>query len=151
MEPTSVTAFSINARERAIHAVIIGLIRHFSKDSLRTKADTESSPQEFRELAAIVSKIILDRCTIIDENEVTHTEKLIQKRISFWQNKFDDYGDAFNSQIKKDSNIFPLMYSNSTEFRESVLGNSLSTPTSMRGVDTESSIKIHSKNIQDVE
>lgn len=151
VEPTSVTPFSINARERAIHAVIIGLIRHFSKDSLRTKADTEGSPQEFRKLAGIVSKIILDRCTIIDENEVTHTEKLIQKRISFWQNEFDDYGDAFNSQIKKDSNVFPLMYSNSTEFRESVLGNSLSTPTSMRGVDTESSIKIHSKNIQDVE
>ncbi len=145
VEPTSVTPFSVNAREKALHAVIIGLVRQFSGGSLRDNPVTTDSA-EFEGLIDAVKKIILKRCAIVDSGELNNTEALFDRRIKFWKKGFQHYGDAGNFQILKDETYVPLLYSNSAEVREEIVSEqrSLATPTSMRGVDTESVISIYS-------
>ena len=95
---------------------------------------------------AAVKKIIIKRCSIVDSGELKNTEALFDRRIRFWKKGFQHYGDAGNFQILKSEGYIPLLYSSSAEIREEIVSEnrSLSTPTSMRGVDTESSITIYS-------
>jgi len=145
VEPTSVTPFSMNARERVLHAIVIGMVRHFSKDTLREKAGIHGV--EFDELTSKVKNILLTRCENVDHNEAENTGKLIDKRIMFWKKGFDHYGDAGNYQILQTDGFVPLMYANSAEVREYIINEqrSLATPTSMRGVDTESVVSIYNE------
>jgi hypothetical protein len=140
VEPTSVTPFSINVRERALHAVIIGLMRHFSHDKLYKNPGTNNS--EFGSLKEVIKCIILERCRQVNPDELEKTKKLVKQRLYFWEKMgFQHYGDAGNYKIRQDDGYFPLMYANSSEVRSDIKDNSLATPTSMRGVDTESKIK----------
>ena len=144
VEPTSVTPFSISVRERALHAIVIGMVRHFSKDNLRGSAGIHGV--EFDDLTFKIKKILLERCGVVDLNEVENTGKLIDKIIMFWKRGFDYYGDAGNYRILQNDDFVPLMYANSSEVREDIVNEqrSLATPTSMRGVDTESVVSIYS-------
>lgn len=144
VEPTSVTPFSINARQKGLHAIFIGLLRHFSA------GDLSHSPilsNEFDELQPLITKIIMDRCQIIDTAEVANTNGLLSKRIKSWRAEApDNYGDAGNYGILKNDGYFPLMYASSAEVKQEVKERAvpIATPTSMRGVDTESVISIYS-------
>ena len=144
VEPTSVTPFSINSRERGLHAILIGMVRHFSSGTLR---DNPTITAEFDEIVEVIKKIIIERCKTIDEEEVDNTIKLLNKRIKFWKDRgFQSYGDAGNYKILKDDSYFPLMYASSAEVRDEIIrhNRSIPTPTSMRGVDTESVLSIYS-------
>ena len=149
VEPTSVTPFSINARQKGLHAIFIALIRHFSSGTLT------QSPlicNEFHELTSIFEQIIKERCKTIDPDEESNTMKLLSKRIESWKNGgAEDYGDAANYRILKEDGFYPLMYASSAEIREEVKNRQtpFATTTSMRGVDTESVISINSNYSQD--
>jgi len=146
VEPTSVTPFSINARERGLHAILIGLVRHFSSGLLKNYPITKND--EFEVNVRIISELLIARCQEIDPDEVTNTRELIAKIIRFWKKGFQNYGDAGNYGILNNEGYFPLMYSNSAEVKDEIVldKRSLSTPTSMRGVDTESMLSIYSNN-----
>ena len=149
VEPTSVTPFSINARQRGLHAVLIGLIRHFSADTL---IKTPHISVEFNELTPIIEKLIKERCDTIDKEEVTNTMILLKKRINSWVNGgAQNYGDAGNSGILKDDNFYPLMYASSAEVKVGVKlrPTPFATSTSMRGVDTESVLSTYINNDED--
>lgn len=149
VEPTSVTPFSINARQKGLHAVLIGLVRHFSSGTLTVSPNITP---EFHELAETIREIIRERCDIIDSEELDNTMKLLSKRIESWKNSgAQDYGDAANFKILKDEGYYPLMYSNSAEVREEIKFRQtpFATSTSMRGVDTESVLSINSNYNQD--
>ena len=149
VEPTSVTPFSINARQKGLHAILIALIRHFSSGTL---TDTPIISDEFYELTTIIKHIIKDRCENIDSEEVNNTMKLLSKRIESWENGgAQEYGDAANSKILANEGFFPLMYASSIEVRPEVRNRQtpFATSTSMRGVDTESVLSINSNNLQD--
>lgn len=148
VEPTSVTPFSVNARERGLHAILIGMVRHFSSGEIK---DSPIINNEFEDLISIVSDIIKTRCETVDKNELNNTERLIDSRIEFWRKGFQHYGDGANYGILKNDGFYPLMYSSSAEVKEDVIINnrSLPTPTSMRGVDTESVLSIYSNSNQD--
>lgn len=142
VEPTSVTPFSINVRERALHAVLIGLIRHFSSDPKGLLTNPGTKRDEFRNLKDIVRNLIIQRCNIVNPEELESTKALTDKRIYKWENTgYQSYGDAGNYAIKY-NDIHPLMYASSAEVRRDVSENSMATPTSMRGVDSESQIEI---------
>lgn len=149
VEPTSVTPFSINARQRGLHAVLIALIRHFSSDTLF------SSPQvtkEFDDLTSIFTKLLLERCNIVDEEEESNTKKLLSKIVTNWKlGGAENYGDAGNYAIMRQDDYYPLMYATSAEVRDEVRSRqtSFATMTSMRGVDTESVLSIYSNNTFD--
>ena len=151
VEPTSVTPFSINAREKALHAILVGLVRHFSQSDLRNNPIIDNP--EFDELTQVIKTLIIKRCQVVDIDETKNTETLIDKRIKFWKKGFQHYGDAGNFSILMNEDFVPLLYSNSAEVRQDIINEnrSLATPTSMRGVDTESVINIYSNNENDGE
>ncbi len=142
VEPTSVTPFSINVRERALHAVLIGLMRHFSFDNEGLLKHPYTDNDEFNELKSIVTNILIQRCSTVNPNELESTKALCIKRLFKWENTgFQEYGDAGNYKIKY-SDIHPLMYASSAEVKREISEKSLATPTSLRGVDSESQIEI---------
>ena len=146
VEPTSVTPFSINARQKGLHAIFIALIRHFSHGEL---SNYPIITDEFDQLSPIIEKLIVDRCLLVDSDEEYNTIELLSKRVSAWRQRApQNYGDAGNFTILKDDEFYPLMYSSSAEVRENVKGlpTPIPTPTSMRGVDTESVVDIYSEN-----
>ncbi|SHI46721.1 helicase-related protein [Pseudozobellia thermophila] len=143
VEPTSVTPFSINARERVLHAVIIGLVRSFSEGHFTRNPDISNNEAEFKSLTDWVREVIKSRCGIIDPSEVQNTMALFDKRIAFWKNGFQEYGDPGNYGILN-KNWVPLMYAIGNEVTEDIRNGGLSLPslTSMRGVDEEGRIGI---------
>lgn len=143
VEPTSVTPFSISARERVLHAVIIGLVRNFSAGNFTRNPDISNNEGEFENLTDWVREVIKSRCGIVDPSEVQNTLALFDKRIAFWKNGFQEYGDAGNYGILNKDWI-PLMYARGNEVTEDIRNGGLSLPslTSMRGVDEEGRIGI---------
>ena len=143
VEPTSVTPFSISVRERALHSVIIGLVRNFSEGHFTQSPDISNNQHEFNSLIDWVRSVIEYRCGIVDPSELENTMALFDRRVAFWRNGFQNYGDAGNQGILK-KNWVPLMYSRGSEVTEDIRTRDLSLPsqTSMRGVDEEGRIGI---------
>ena len=142
VEPTSVTPFSINARQKGLHAIFIALMRHFSVGEL---SHSPALSDEFDELEPIMCKIIIDRCRMIDNDEENNTRMLFSKKIQSWRAEGpDNYGDAANYGILQNEGYFPLMYASSAEVRQEAKERAVpfATSTSMRGVDTESVVRV---------
>ncbi len=147
VEPTSVTPFSINSRERALHSVIIGLVRHFSDDHFINSPDISNNEEEFENLITWIKKLVGERCMLIDPSEYKNTMDLFDRRVGFWKFGFQNYGDAMNKGILSQGWI-PLMYSRNSEVTEEIREGILSLPslTSMRGVDEEGKMDILNEN-----
>ena len=127
VEPTSVTPFSAPARERALHAILIGLIRLYSTDQ------STNSPRPFpnNEVIERVTQIIYDRVNLIDEEEYEKTLELVEEKLEYWKNELPMIYGAFG-QITD----IPLMYPAGTNPPEDIKARAWSTPTSMRNVDS---------------
>lgn len=150
VEPTSVTPFSINARQRGLHAIWIALLRHFAAGEL---SHSPVLSDEFNELDPIIRKLITDRCEIIDPDEVKNTILLITSRHKAWCAEGpDNYGDAANRGILLNESYYPLLYASSAEVRQEAKERAVpfATSTSMRGVDTESVVRVFTEiNVED--
>ena len=127
VEPTSVTPFSAPARERALHAILIGLIRFYSTDQ------SISAPRPFPKMDLIerVTQIIYDRVNLIDAEEYEKTMELIEEKLEYWKNELPLIYGSFG-QITD----IPLMYPAGTNPSEDIKNRAWSTPTSMRNVDS---------------
>lgn len=126
VEPTSVTPYSSQLRERALHAIIFGLLR------LRRGSELNQDPPKLPSLEEIdeIKDIIAERIKVIDADELDKTLDHIDSIIEKWEiqepGKYQDFtaGD-----------ILPLMFPAGT-MRNSAWGKrGFSTPTSMRNVD----------------
>ncbi|WP_264511640.1 helicase-related protein [Flavobacterium sp. N1719] len=127
VEPTSVTPFSAPARERALHAILIGLIRYYSTD----QSSTSPRPFPNKELVDRVTQIIYDRVNLIDEEEYDKTYELIEEKLEYWKNELPLIYGSFGQMIN-----IPLMYPAGTNPSEDIKERAWSTPTSMRNVDS---------------
>jgi len=127
VEPTSVTPFSAPARERGLHAILVGLIRFYSTDQ------SSSTPRPFpqKEIIERVTQIIFDRVHLIDDEEYEKTLELIEEKLDYWKNELPLVYGSFGQQ----TNI-PLMYPAGTNPSEDIKARAWSTPTSMRNVDS---------------
>lgn len=127
VEPTSVTPFSAPARERGLHAILVGLIRFYSTDQ------SASAPRPFpqKEIIERVTQIIFDRVHLIDDEEYDKTLELIEEKLEYWKNELPLVYGSFGQQ----TNI-PLMYPAGTNPSEDIKARAWSTPTSMRNVDS---------------
>lgn len=127
VEPTSVTPFSAPARERGLHAILVGLIRFYSTDQ------SSNTPRPFpqKEIIERVTKIIFDRVHLIDDEEYEKTLELIEEKLDYWKNELPPVYGSFGQQ----TNI-PLMYPAGTNPSEDIKARAWSTPTSMRNVDS---------------
>jgi len=136
VEPTSVTPFSAPARERALHAILVGLIRFYSTDQSTEK------PRPFpnKDVIERVTQIIYDRVNLIDAEEYDSTLKLLEEKIIEWQLELPiEYGGFGNQQNSV------LMYPAGTSISENLKG-AWSTPTSMRNVDSSCEAYIMSRD-----
>jgi len=125
VEPSSVTPFSLPARERALHALLVGLIRAYSKDN-------KKSPRPFppSDIIEKVKKIIMDRVKLIDEEEYENTVTMIEEKLVFWKNELPTEYGGFGTQQNQ-----PLMYPAGTSQPDEIKSRAWPTPTSMRNVD----------------
>ena len=133
VEPTSVTPFSAPARERALHAILVGLIRFYSSETNR------KCPKPFPvpEIINKVKQIILDRVNLIDDSEYNKTLELIEKKLNYWKNELPlEYG-SFGRNIN-----IPLMYPAGSNPSEDIKERAWSTPTSMRSTDLTCDAKV---------
>jgi hypothetical protein len=125
VEPTSVTPFSSPARQRALHAILVGLIRFYSEPNR-----DRPTPIPTAEVFDTVCKLIKKRVTEIDGEEVDATMLMLADRISKWKN----YSPIIYGSFSPGDSL-PLMYPAGTSPSEQIRLRAWSTPTSMRNVD----------------
>ena len=125
VEPTSVTPFSAPARERALHSVLIGLIRYYSEQN-------RDVPRPFPDEDIIdkVTQIIFNRVQLIDEEELEKTYILIEEKLKYWKNELPFIYGTFGQNTD-----IPLIYPAGSNPAEDIKQRAWPTPTSMRNVD----------------
>nr|WP_255724709.1 helicase-related protein [Shimazuella soli] len=127
VEPTSVTPYSSPVRERALHALLVGLLRYLGDEQLAHKP----YPYPKQELIEYCKNIILQRVDHVDESELDDTERMLNYYIQDWDSFQPlNYGNAsgLNQEI-------PLIYPYGVAIDEDWKDRSWPTPTSMRSVD----------------
>ena len=131
VEPTSVTPFSAPVRERALHAIIIGMMR--LEHGEQFNANPPKLPQA--EVIEHVKAVIENRVKDIDPEELTVTLKRMEYVLQNWE---DWNPQRWTPQINYDysmGNAVPLIYSSSNRPNAAWNGRGMKTPTSMRSVD----------------
>jgi hypothetical protein len=128
VEPTSITPFSDQVRERALHAQIIALAKYFGS---RNAVDI---PNE--EIKGKIKNIILEKVKATDENELLSTESKIDEVFQQWEDyaQLTDWG-GMAGRIKL--NEFYLMFPYGKKPPEHMKSYTFRTLTSMRNVDSE--------------
>lgn len=127
VEPTSVTPFALPVRERALHALVVALVRLWGNESVRRSPDP--APNE-----ALVSRIrstILERIRFVDEHEVTAAGNSIDAFVEEWRRVPPTrYGSFGQPQLD-----VPLMYPAGSQQLPDWDDRAWATPSSMRNVD----------------
>ena len=127
VEPTSVTPFSAPVRERALHALLVGLVRYLGSDQNRELPQ----PLPTEDLLNNIRDIIRKRVDNIDSAEMQGTLELLEERIDEWSRRFPPrYASTYQQ-----TGELPLMYWAGTSPPEDWELKSWPTPTSLRTVD----------------
>jgi hypothetical protein len=140
VEPTTVTPFSGPARDRALHAVLVALIRHLSHFNKDTEASKAIKLIQANILKEIKNKII-ERAKCIDERESVQVTKDIETIIKDWSEEADEHGDnlrfgALGQREHIGKNKINLLFPSEDDV------GIWRTLTSMRDVDAECIIRI---------
>lgn len=128
VEPTSVTPFARPLRERALHAIFVGLHRYFVDVSYRDDARREPNETEYNKII----ETLINRATGIDPDEVNDIKKQAKK---LWQDWKSWKPQKYHSFILEET--APLIFPLGTIEPPSWEGIGWATPTSMRNVDRE--------------
>ncbi|GJL75949.1 helicase-related protein [Nitrosomonas sp.] len=128
VEPTSVTPFSVPVRDRALHALIITLVRYWGTDQNRKHPDHPIDD----ELKNRINSLIAERVKEIDQDELATTLKQVDEIWQRWETLHaPKYGNIFG-----DRNDDELMLPSSHNQFEDSNRRPFATPTSMRNVDS---------------
>ena len=135
VEPTSVTPFSPPLRERALHAIIIGIIRLEADESFNS--DPPKYPSE--EVITRIKNIIRERVESIDPGETEYCLRHFDDILVNW--------DTWGPQLRKyhdfsGGEALPLMYPFGSLRNVNWGSRSFPTPTSMRSVDASCEVKV---------
>jgi len=134
VEPTSVTPFSAPVRERALHAVLVGLVRYLGTD----QNSTSPQPLPAKTLFDNIRNIIRGRVSNVDPQELHSTLRLLEERIGEWSRRLPPKYSEFYHQ----GGELPLMYPAGISPPEEWDLKSWPTPTSMRTVDVSCDAKV---------
>ena len=127
VEPTSVTPFSAPLRERALHALIIGIIRLEGDNTINN--DPPRLPS--RHTIDHIKEIITQRISAIDHEELEETLQHIETIMEDW-----DLWEPQKYQDFSNGEELPLMFPAGSKRNEAWGENrGFPTPTSMRSVD----------------
>lgn len=128
VEPTSLTPFSIRVRDRALHALVVTLVRFCGGSDLRKKPNNPIPD----DLKKYIREVILDRVSRIDPDEVPKTADRLEQLFSEWTRlnppKYGGFGIP-------DSEV-PLMHPAGQHRHREWHAEPWATQTSMRNVDS---------------
>ena len=139
VEPTSITPFSEQARERGLHAVFISMVRHLL--NLRNDDDANYFNDKIENLD-VIKQYILKRAQESDNTELQdiakETEKELNLIIEKWSNKVKSSIDGDKVCYKSDKYnknlLIPFLKNNES--------NAFPTMQSLRNVDSEAKVEI---------
>ncbi|MFD1403000.1 hypothetical protein [Robinsoniella peoriensis] len=131
VEPTSVTPFSAPVRDRALHAIIIGMLRLESDLDYNNSRPKLPSPADIKR----IEQIIKDRVEGIDPDELDASLARMKWVLEHWE----DHNPAcwepkYNRDLSYTSDA-PLMYHAGNHKNDAWGACGIETPTSMRNVD----------------
>lgn len=135
VEPTSVTPFSSPVRERAIHALLVGM--------LRLKADkkyNEAAPYIPQDnIVLYARKIIEERVGKVELEELQDSMRSITRFLENWEDWHPRLWEG--KKLPPDFEVYteevPLMYAAGTDRHNAWGKRGKETPMSMRNVDAE--------------
>lgn len=130
VEPTSVTPFAPPVRERALHALLVILVRYLG--SAENSAHPEPMPADT--ILDEARRILMTRVNGVDAAESGATADMLEELIVHWEGVLPPiYGRAGGPPPDE----LPLMYPAGSEPPKDWNGKSWKTPMSMRDVDAE--------------
>jgi len=135
VEPTSVTPFSPPLRERALHAIIIGIVRLEADEFFNS--DPPKHPSE--EIIKKIKNVVRKRVDSIDPGETEYCLKHVDDILANWElwgpelARYHDYnGEA----------SLPLMHPAGSNKNPNWRGRAFPTPMSMRNVDVSCEVEV---------
>lgn len=131
VEPTSVTPFSAPVRERALHAIMVGMMRLESDD--RFNEDPPRFPDDG--LIDKVRSVIENRVDDIDSEELDATLNRMEYILQCWEDWNPRKWEPAKNPDWSYADPVPLMYSAGSHPNEAWGSRGIETPTSMRSVD----------------
>ena len=135
VEPTSVTPFSGPARDRALHAVLVSLVRHLL-DDLSADNQAGSFRCDHQGLQRIIEAITeRAKCVMPEEAESTAAE--LARLISVWSDIAETRKSLTYSNQRRQHLLYPAHKDRGGFWR---------TMQSMRNVDVPSNIKVLDEN-----
>ena len=141
VEPTSVTSYSIRVREKALHAIMYGMVRHYSLECRHRPGAVEN------DLCVYIKQLIIDRARIVLENDKAALTEMDawMERLFHDMSNLRHYGDMGNGTLR-DGDRWELtammVASDPKAIREADRTYCLSTPNTMRSVDQSANIGI---------
>jgi hypothetical protein len=134
VDSTTVTPFSPRARDRAVHAVVVGLARMLFPEFREN--DGASAIIEHRALLDSVIQIVSDRVTRVAKDEAEATRRQVEDFIEEWSARAQDQPGIVYSNLSHPE--LALLRGLEEEGAEAV--DSFGTPWSMRDVDQASNL-----------
>lgn len=139
VEPTSITPFSEQARERGLHAVLISMVRHLL--NLRNDEDANYFNENIENLD-VIKQYIIDRALDLDSTELqdmaTETEEELRVIVEKWSNKVrtsvEEDKVCYRSDKYNKNLLIPFLKNNEN--------NAFPTMQSLRNVDSEAKVEI---------
>ncbi|WP_297520541.1 helicase-related protein [uncultured Clostridium sp.] len=139
VEPTSITPFSEQARERGLHAVVISMIRHLL--NLKNDEDANDFTKDIEGIN-LIKDYIIKRARDLDSTELQdvarETELEIDNIIKKWDNKVKTAVDGdkvcYRSDKFNKNLLMPYLKENEN--------NAFPTMQSLRNVDSEAKVEI---------
>jgi hypothetical protein len=129
VEPTSVTPFAIPVRERALHALVVTLARFWGGDRIRANPTTPPDQKLEKRIRAVV----LDRVSLVDEDEEPETARLLDELFERWQRIRPPKYGGFSAPTEE----LQLMYPAGSQMHPLWHEEPWATPSSMRNVDSD--------------
>ena len=138
VEPTSVTPFSAPVRERALHAIMVGMMRLESDSAFNSDPPKLPDDDLYDKICGIIERRVED----IDRDELEATMISIRTFMELWENWNPKLWDPKMNWDGSYGNTVPLMYSAGSYPNEAWGEQGVPTPMSMRNVDASCEARI---------
>ncbi|MBS1711255.1 MAG: helicase [Armatimonadetes bacterium] len=138
VEPTSVTPFSLPARQRALHAALVVLVRHAAGLSANGDASRFRKADEHVHSAIEALK---NRSFVVDHLESTATSEHLDKLADNWEHEALEFGNSLKYSTKA-AGGHSLLRNFDTGGSDDATQPPWPTLQSMRNVDSDSNVLI---------
>ena len=135
VEPSSITAFCPQVRDRAMAGTVIGMYRSSHR------ADEDRNNPDSGDMGRIKGEI-LQRIEFVDRDEAEEARKQIDDIEEHWNGSHYERWQELNSSRERLGEKVPLMYPRGIEPLGDWGNSGFALPTSMRSVDQECEVEV---------